>query len=156
MNDTTRTDAEGIATFSGIVLNGRAGDGYRVSFATPESEPLSSEPITLLVGAPYKIVLLLPAAGADRGGSPFVSQPIVQITDAGGNFTQVSDCIRATTSGGAVMTGGTTISGTGDTFDFLSLGISAPSPGTYTIFFSNGCCVASGTLVSAFQSIEVP
>lgn len=157
-NDTTRTAANGIATFSGLVLNGTAGDGYRISFATSASQPLSSDPITLLVGAPYQIVLRIPAAGADRGGSPFVSQPMLQVTDAGGNLTPVSDCITATTFGGtgAALTGGVTVSASGSTFAYSSLGISASSPGTYTILFNNGCCMGSGTLRSASQTIDVP
>jgi len=154
-NDTTRTDTDGIATFSGIVLNGQSGDGYRLGFATPESQPLSSDPITLLVGAPYKVLLKVPAGGAVRGGR-FESQPILQITDAGDNVTPVSDCITATIIGGAVLTGEVTVAGSG-TFAYTSLGLSdTTNPGTYTIFYSNGCCVGSGTLLRASQSIEVP
>lgn len=157
-NDTTRTDANGIATFSGIVLNGTAGDGYRVSFATSESEPLISDSITLLVGAAYKVLLKVPADGAVRGGQ-FASQPVLQITDAGGNVISVSDCITASIVGGfggAALTGGVTISGSGGTFAYFSLGLSATtSPGSYTIFYSNGCCVGSGTLLPASQTIDV-
>jgi hypothetical protein len=154
-NDTTRTDTNGVATFSGIVLDGTAGDGYRLAFATSGSQPLSSDPIALLVGAPYKVLLKVPAAGAVRGAS-FQSQPILQITDAGDNLTPVGDCITATIIGGAVLAGEVTVSGSG-TFAYTSMGLSSTTnPGTYTIYYSNGCCVGSGTLVRASQSIEVP
>jgi len=96
--------------------------------------------------------------GAVRGGL-FASQPVLQITDAGGNVIPVSDCITASIVGGfggAALTGAT-ISGSGGTFAYSSLGLSTTTgSGTYTMFYANGCCVGSGTLQPASQTIEVP
>jgi len=155
LNDTTKTNSDGVATFTGTTLNGPVGDGYRLGFTAPMTSTLSSDPITLLRGQPYKLVILVPAQGATRG-STFAVQPMIQAEDAGGNPTTIAQCVNARISIGATLTGITQLSGVGDTFDFPNLGVSADtSPGTYTITYNTGCCVPDALLIPASQEIQV-
>jgi len=154
-NDTTRTDADGIATFSGITLNGAAGSGYRLAFGIPGMQTFQSDPITLLAGPAYMIVLRVPASGAVSGAA-FDVQPVVEVTDAGGNPVSISDCISARISIGATLIGGATISSAGSLFTFRDLGaVATGGPGPYTISYAAGCCGGGSSLLSASQSIVV-
>jgi hypothetical protein len=154
-NDTTRTDPDGIATFSGITLNGAAGSGYRLAFGIPGMQTFESDPITLLVGPAYMIVLRVPASGA-LSGAPFDVQPVLEVTDTGGNPVSISDCITARISFGATLVGGATISSAGSLFTFRDLGaVATGGPGPYTISYAAGCCGGGSSLLSASQSILV-
>lgn len=155
-NDTTKTNSDGVATFTATTINGTIGDGYRLGFAAPGTSTLSSDPITLLRGQPYKLAIRIPAAGATRGSTLSV-QPVLQAVDAGGNPTTVAQCVNARISIGATLTGITQLSIVGDTFAFQNLGLSATSvAGTFTITYYTGCCVADQALIPASQEIQIP
>jgi hypothetical protein len=155
-NDTSKTHSDGIATFTGTTINGPSGNGYRLGFTAPLTSTLSSDPITLLQGQPYKLALQTPASGATRG-SVFAVQPVVQIVDAGGNPTATAECVNAGIDPGAILTGSTQINSVTATYAFYNLGISAASnPGTFTITYGTGCCAPNGALLPVSQQIQVP
>ncbi len=155
LNDTTKTNADGVATFTGTTLNGRVGDGYRIQFAAPTTAPLISDPISLLRGKPYALALRIPAEGGTRGAA-FSVQPVLQAVDAGGNPTPVAECVNVSISFGAALTGSTQTTAVGDTFTFGSLGVSSTSnPGTFTLTYTTGCCAPNGALIPASQQIQI-
>src|SRR6185369_330613 len=133
LNDTTRTDANGVATFTGTQLNCPVGDSYRIAFATPTTSKLESAPISVRRGQPSALTILVPADGATRG-STFSVQPVIRSVDAGGNPVPAGDCINVRIQPPEVLTGSTQVTGVGDTFMFNSVGVDATTPpGIYTL-----------------------
>jgi len=155
LNDTTKTDANGIATFTGTQVNGPVGDGYRLGFSTAGAATLSSDPISIRRGRPYALAIRIRADGATRG-SVFAVQPVIQVVDAGGNGTPAGECVNAHINPGGTLTGITQLSSTGDTYSFTNLGVDAlTSPGEYKLTYNVGCCAPTGTILPVEQTIEV-
>ena len=80
----TATTTAGVATFSGCTINTAAsGD---VLSATDGTDGLTntSDPFNVDVGAPSQVAFTIQPGGAS-GGAAFTTQPVVTITDAGGN-----------------------------------------------------------------------
>ena len=134
---TATTNASGLATFSGLGLTGPVGN-YTLGFAAPSLTGATSGTIALGPGAPSQLVILTQPAGA-TSGSPFTTQPSVQIRDAQGNaVTQASISVTASVNGaGATLSGspGALTNGSG-TATFTNLGLNG-TPGTYTLDFAS-------------------
>jgi hypothetical protein len=98
---TTVAASSGIATFSGLALNALAGP-YTLTFADATDSPTTtaSGTITVTVGAAAKLAFATaPPAGAVSGVA-LTPQPIVDVTDSGGNIvTSDTSTVTAAYSG---------------------------------------------------------
>jgi hypothetical protein len=74
---------EGIATFTGLGLNGREGTAYEIEFTAVGLRP-TVDVVTAEQGAPARLELAQPLTGG-AAGVPFSPQPRVRVLDAGGN-----------------------------------------------------------------------
>ncbi len=104
---TATTNAGGTATFSGLILNGLVGN-KTLTFTAPSITPLNSGSIALAAGAAAKVVMVTQPSASAVNGAAFGTQPVVRITDAGGNFklqAGVPVTVSIATGGGAL--GGT-------------------------------------------------
>lgn len=74
----------GVASFSGCAID-KAAAGYRLTANSyPAYTPATSQPFTVSVGPPTKLVFAAQPSAA-TANQPFPSQPVVAIADAGGN-----------------------------------------------------------------------
>ena len=111
---TATTDAGGIATFSGVILNGAAGS-YTLGFSAPGLASATSSSVTLTAGAPALVTITTQPSPTVASGSALAQQPAVQITDAGGNPAPLATSVTASLTGGPpnVTLGGTVTIATG-------------------------------------------
>lgn len=94
MGTTTATAIGGIATFTGLQLNGIAGD-YQLTFSTPN---LPSVTTTVhLTQVVHQLVVTTQPPPLVTSGIAFTPQPIVTLLDAAGIRVSSSDAITATT-----------------------------------------------------------
>ncbi|MES2178081.1 MAG: Ig-like domain-containing protein [Gemmatimonadota bacterium] len=82
-NTTVNTDANGIATFPGLSISGTAGS-RTLEFSDGLRTPATA-PITITAGAAAKLSIANTFAAPSQSGTPFSTQPIVQLLDAGNN-----------------------------------------------------------------------
>ncbi|HEX9893217.1 MAG TPA: hypothetical protein VGA78_04805, partial [Gemmatimonadales bacterium] len=82
---TRTTGADGVATFSGLALNGTAGPGHTLRFQAGALSAISN-PFTLTVGAPTSISITVQPSGNATSGTAFSQQPEVELRDSGGNL----------------------------------------------------------------------
>jgi Big-like domain-containing protein len=136
-NAAARTDGTGKATFSGLTLTGTVG-GYTVSFSAEGLTGVTSNPITLTVGAPAKLAVAVSPSATARSRAALVQQPVIQLQDAGGNpVAQVGVAIVASVDGGGTLGGTTTVTtGADGRATFTDLIISG-SPGPKTLGFGS-------------------
>ncbi len=74
----------GVASFSGCAID-KAAAGYRLTANSyPAYTPATSQPFTVSVGPPTKLVFAAQPSAA-TANQPFPTQPVVTIADAGGN-----------------------------------------------------------------------
>jgi hypothetical protein len=131
-----QTNSSGLATFSGLGLNGLVGN-YTVDFSSSGAPTVTSASIPLAAGAAAKLgVVTQPSTVAS--GSAFAQAPSVQVQDGAGNplnpdGVQVSVGISA---GGASLSGSTTASTTAGIATFTGLGVSGTA-GPYTLSFTS-------------------
>jgi hypothetical protein len=136
-NAAARTDGTGKATFSGLTLTGTVG-GYTVSFSAEGLTGVTSNPITLTVGAPAKLAVAVSPSDKARSRAALVQQPVIQLQDAGGNpVTQSGIAIAASVDGGGTLGGRTNVpTGADGRAAFTDLIISG-SPGPKTLGFGS-------------------
>ena len=100
------TDAEGLATFTGLVITGSAGV-YTLLFAAPGLIAIASNGIAIAAGAPANLVVVQQPAATTQSGVPLARQPVLQLEDVDGNIvTQAGIAVTAT-----IQTGGGTLGG---------------------------------------------
>ncbi|HEY2805839.1 MAG TPA: Ig-like domain-containing protein [Gemmatimonadales bacterium] len=145
------TDNAGVATFSGLAINGPSG-GYTLSFAANSLTSVTSGTITLGAGAPVSLIFATAPSSGAQSGVAFATQPRLQIADAAGNaVSQVGATVTAALAApaGTATLGGTLTATTGSTglAIFTNLSISGPS-GAYQIVFTSGSLTGatSGTI----------
>jgi hypothetical protein len=73
----------GVATFTGCAID-RPGTGYRLTATDGSLTVATSTTFNITLGPPAKLAFTTQPLGA-HGGSPFATQPVVAIQDAGGN-----------------------------------------------------------------------
>ena len=151
---------DGVATFSGLGLTGTAGVSYTLTF---EASGLSSasHSVTASVGAPTRVVLTTQSAGT-TAGTQFVTQPTVQLRDAGDNHVTVGAGSSLTVTAGVTrinvggtetgeMIGATTAVASGGTASFETLGFGGRANVAYTI--SYGATFNGTELTPATQTV---
>jgi hypothetical protein len=89
----------GVATFSGCNVN-KAGSSYQLTATDSSMTPANSTAFTITVGPATHLGYTQQPGGA-TGGTPFTTQPVVAVQDAGGNTvtTDTSSVTLAITSG---------------------------------------------------------
>ncbi|MBA3659474.1 MAG: Ig-like domain-containing protein [Gemmatimonadales bacterium] len=132
------TNASGLATFSGLGLEGLVGD-YVLSFSAPDLAGISSDRLSLAAGPARRIALVAPLPSEARSRIRFPTQPIVQLYDAAGNPVGLAGVfVRASLASGAGELGGDTgtttdANGRATFADLMIVG----APGTHTLRFAS-------------------
>ena len=135
---TSGTFSSGVATFSGLALNGVNGNVYTLTFTGDTFTTVASTNITMSTGSATQLVITTEPSPTDASGAALATQPVVQVEDSGGNVvTTNSSTVTANfTSGGVSLTNPTKAAASGvATFSGLALNALA---GNYTLTFSDG------------------
>ena len=135
---TAQTNASGVATFSGLGLNGTAGT-YTLDFAVSGAPNVTSGPIALGAGGAAQLTMATQPSASVASGNALATAPAVQLRDAGGNaVSQAGVSVSVAISGsGASLTGATTAqTDASGIATFAGLGITGAA-GNYTLQFSS-------------------
>lgn len=147
----TAVAVSGIATFSGLGISAVAGL-YSLTFNDGALTTAVSTSITVNSGPAAKLVIVTPPSTTVAAGAPLAVQPVIAVTDSGGNpVVGNSSTVTATITGGAypVANGTAVVSPSTGRATFSALALNA-AVGTYTLTFSDG---ALTTAVSASISV---
>ncbi len=144
---TTATVQNGVATFSTAGVSGPVGSTATLTFSAPGLSSVTQD-ILLALGAPSRLGLEIPAAGAFNG-SPFTTQPVLTVRDHFGTLltSDNSTQVTVTASVGASVVGTATKGVTNGQLRFDNVGVSGTGGTTYTLTYS------APTLTSAIQAI---
>jgi adhesin/invasin len=126
-NTAASTDAGGLASFSGLVVNGPVGNQQVLSFSGTGLSSVASGPINMVAGAAAQLVITTQPSATAQSGAAFAQQPVLQVTDAGGNpVASVGVTVTAAIASGGGTLGGTTSANTdgAGTATFTDLAIS--------------------------------
>ena len=130
--------SSGVATFSGLALNGVNGTAYTLTFSGDGFTSAASTSITVSTGSATKLVITTEPSTTANSGAALATQPVVKVEDSGGNVvtTDSSTVTASFTSGGVSLTNPTQAAASGvATFSGLALNALA---GPYTLTFSDG------------------
>jgi hypothetical protein len=133
----TGAPINGVVSFTDLGLFGPTGE-YTLTYTTslPDPAGAATQSITVAAGPAAALALSTPAAGA-AGGEPFVTQPVVRITDGAGNLaTDASGPVTLAVSSGANVVGTGSAAVTGGVATFAGAGLSGPA-GAYTLTYSS-------------------
>ncbi len=164
---TAMTNAGGLATFSGLIVNGLVGNAQVLSFSGTGLTPVASGSITMVAGAASRLVITTQPSAAAVNGVTFAQQPVLQVSDAGGNpVTAGGVTVTAGIGSGAGTLGGTTsavTSGAGvatftnlvitglvgsRTLDFSASGLTGVTSGSITISAGAATTIAAASVTS--------
>jgi hypothetical protein len=139
---TTVAAVNGVATFTDLVLSGTPGN-FTLRFTPTSLTAATSSSFALSVGAASKVMITTQPAGAFTG-TVFSTQPVVKITDAGGNTitSSTANVIASIASGTGTLTGITTVAAVNGVATFTNLKITGT--GNHTLIFT-----AAGGLTAA-------
>ena len=149
LSHATATAVNGVATFSGLAINALAGS-YTLTFSDGSLLTAVSNAISLSAGGAAKLAIYRQPSTTAVNAQALVTQPIIQVLDAGGNVvTGNSSTVTATfTSGGVSIANATaTVNSSTGLATFSGLTLVAPA-GNYTLTFSDGALapVTSATI----------
>lgn len=143
----------GVANFPNLTINGPVGT-YTVTFSGGSLPSINSTSITVTIGVASKLLITTqPSAGAITGVA-IARQPVVKVTDSGGNVitsvnTGTSTAAISTGAGGAVSPGSTApfLNGVAT---FAGLTLTGVSATVYTLSFSGpfASVVSNGVTMS--------
>lgn len=131
----------GVATFTALAID-LAGTGYTLTFTSTSLTNAVSGTFNVTVGAAVALRMVVQPAGA-VAATAFVTQPQVEVIDAGGNrVTSSSASVAAgittgTGTSGATLGGTTPVSATAGLASFTNLSINLAGTG-YTLTFTSG------------------
>ena len=167
LNGTTTARAtveNGVATFSGLGIRGKAGQSYLVTYTTygPDDVVLSSLPvrsqvITVSTGPATQLAVTTQAGDMTAAGTTLGVQPVIEVRDVSGNVVDDDSTVvtaTATTSvvgaAGTLATNTATASNGVASFSGMTFTGTAASIGTqYTITYSaTGLTSASHTITA--------
>jgi uncharacterized repeat protein (TIGR01451 family) len=130
------TDAEGLATFTGLTINGTAGP-YSLRFAADGYVPVTSAAFELTCGSCSYLGLTTPPPSTAQSGVLLAPGPVVQQYDSAGNPTTTPRVVVASLAQGpGVLAGVTSVTSVNGAARFDQL-IVAGTAGTYAIRFSS-------------------
>src|SRR5207248_3005156 len=127
---TTVAASGGVATFSGLSID-KVANGYQLAAQSGTLTPATTATFNITIGGPAQLVFSVQPGGSITGGVAFPTQPVVTVSDAGGNAVtgsavSITMAIKAATGvAGATLSGTSTVAtntGTGAaTFSGLSI-----------------------------------
>jgi len=134
---TTATTSNGTASFSGLLLEGIAGN-YTLTFGNGTLTSVTSNSIALGAGTAVKLAVTTQPGNSTAAGDAFNPQPAVSLQDAWNNAVSQGNVTvtAAVTTGNASVGGNTTATSAGDgvaLFDGLTI---AGQVGDYTLTFN--------------------
>ncbi len=136
---TATTNANGLAQFASLAINGPAGT-YTLGFSAPGGVTgVTSSPIVLGAGAPTQLAMVTQPSAAASSGVAFAQQPTVRLRDGGGNpvaLAGVQVTATITSSGGSLLGTVTVSTDASGIAAFTNLAISG-TIGAYTLTFSS-------------------
>ena len=138
-NATATTNGSGLATFSNLTISGLVGS-YTLQFTTGALPAVTSNSIALSAGAANKLAITTQPSAAARNDVAFPTQPVIQVTDAGGNPVSTAGIVITAD----IATGGGTLGGT----------LTATTNGAGVATFSN--LKVTGTIGTRTLSFTAP
>ena len=140
---TTVAAINGVATFTNLVLSGTPGS-FTLTFNPTSLTAATSSSFALSVGAASKVMITTQPAGAFNG-IEFSTQPIVKITDAGGNTitSSTANVVATIASGSGTLNGTTTVAAVNGVATFTNLKISGTGNHTLTFTAAGGLTAAT-------------
>ncbi len=143
------TASNGLATFTLPTYVGTIGT-MTFTLTAPSINTLVTPAITVLAGAPNKLVITTQPPTTASSGLAFTPQPSVQVTDVGSNAVNTTTNVAATIASGSGTLGGTTTIPTSAsglaTFGNLAL---SGAPGSFTLrFAASGLTAAVSTNIA--------
>lgn len=131
------TASSGLATFSGLTLNALAGP-YTITFTDGSLTAAVSGTIQVSPGTASKLTITTQPSASVASGSPLPVQPVVKITDSGGNvITSNYTTVTASITSSAYTLSHGTANAVAGVATFSGLALVAPI-GTYTLTFTDG------------------
>jgi len=123
-----------VATFSNLGITGTSGVAYTITY-TASGLTSATQSVTVSLGAATKSLMTTEPAGAVDGVA-FTTQPVVRITDSGGNTVTSSsvDVVATIASGTGTLSGTTTVKAVGGVATFTNLVITTAN--TFTLTFT--------------------
>ena len=146
---TATSDANGVATFSGLAITGLVGT-RTLGFDTPGVSRVVSGPIAVSAGPATQLAVTTQPSSTAQSGVPFPQQPVARVADVSGN--PVSGVLVTVTiaSGGGTLGGTTTAtSDASGLAAFTNLSISG-AVGVYSLGFT-----APGTTPATSSAINL-
>jgi uncharacterized protein (TIGR02145 family) len=144
---TTVAAVNGVATFTDLVLSGTAGN-FTLAFTPTSLTGATSSSFALSVGAASKVMITTQPAGAFTG-TAFSTQPVVKITDAGGNtITSSTANVVASISGTGTLSGTTAVAAINGVATFTNLKITGTGNHTLTFTAAGGLTAATSNTVN--------
>ncbi len=140
----TTTDATGLATFNLPSYAGPTGSAI-LTLGAPGLTSVASSPITVGAGAPAKLTIATQPSTTAASGAALAVQPVVQLTDVGGNNASVAGVpvIASIATGGGTLSGAQTLTSTAaGVVTFTDLAISGTA-GARTLTFTSAGLTAS-------------
>jgi hypothetical protein len=163
ITNNTKAAVSGVATFVGAAINASPGS-YAIIFTDGVLTSATSSPQTAVsVGAAAKLTIATQPSATAAAGAPLTIQPVVDITDSGGNvITSNTSTVTATlTSGSGTVTHNTAVAVAGvATFAGLTLNTSVANytltftDGTLTDAISNNIAVSAGAASQLVITVE--
>jgi hypothetical protein len=148
---TTVAAVNGVATFTDLVLSGTAGN-FTLAFTPTSLTAASSSSFALSVGAASKVMITTQPAGAFNG-IEFSTQPIVKITDAGGNTitSSTANVVATIASGSGTLNGTTTVNAVAGVANFTNLKITGTGNHTLTFTPAGGLTAATSNTLNVAE-----
>ena len=149
LNGTTTVAAVGgVAAFTNLVLSGTPGN-FTLRFTPTSLTAATSSSFALSVGAASKVMVTTQPAGAFNG-IEFSTQPIVKITDAGGNTitSSTANVVASIASGSGTLGGTTAINAVAGVANFTNLKITGTGDHTLTFTPAGGLTAATSNTVN--------
>jgi len=142
---TATTGTDGVATFSGLKLNGTVGN-YTLSFSATGGLNATSSSISLSVGTATQLAVKTQPSATAKSGEVLSTQPSIEIKDADGNV--VKDVVVTVASSGGTLTGTTTAtSGIDGVATFSGLTITGAAA-EYSMTFTAGALSATSAKIN--------
>lgn len=141
---TVNTGANGIATFSGLTVRGKAGT-FHLVFTSASLTPASSGEVALVAGAPVAMTKVAGDQQIASVGTAVATAPSVKLADASGNPVSGATVVFAVTSGGGTVANGS--------IETSLEGIA--TPGSWTLGIApgeNSLAVTAGSLSVSFTA----
>ena len=138
----------GVATFTDLVLSGTPGS-FTLRFTPTSLTAATSSSFALSVGAASKVMVTTQPAGAFNG-IEFSTQPIVKITDAGGNTitSSTANVVASIASGSGTLGGTTAVNAVSGVANFTNLKITGTGDHTLTFTPAGGLTAATSNTVN--------